>query len=257
VPPHSQPDVRVAPVGCLQGPRDYAGFQVDPARPGIALPGRSSGHLSTKTVLRTIDRLAEEAGIQEVSRRQKLSWKKVTPHILRHSHVVNALMAGVPVPMIQKQVGHKRLSTTEIYATVALAPGEGSVCLHGFGPVRKAKALKKEAQEPARRAKIAMTAAETLPEAGEKARKLKSQADNLKAEAETLKESARPEDLYVWVMEKVKPQKRQPVLSLLDGYMEREREGANVHLGNCGKMDKETARQKARAMKVAALAIKI
>jgi integrase len=26
------------------------------------LPGRSSGHLSTKTVLRTIDRLAEEAG---------------------------------------------------------------------------------------------------------------------------------------------------------------------------------------------------
>ena len=64
-------------------------------------PGRSSGHLSTKIVLRTIDRLAEEAGIQEVSRRQKLSRRKVTPHILRHSHVVNALMAGVPVPMIQ------------------------------------------------------------------------------------------------------------------------------------------------------------
>ena len=34
-------------------------------------------------------------------RRQELSRKKVTPHILRHSHVVNALMAGVPVPMIQ------------------------------------------------------------------------------------------------------------------------------------------------------------
>ena len=65
-------------------------------------PGRSSGHLCTKTVLRTIDRLAEEAGIQEVSCRQKLSRRKVTPHILRHSHVVNALMAGVPVPMIHK-----------------------------------------------------------------------------------------------------------------------------------------------------------
>jgi site-specific recombinase XerD len=78
-------------------------------------------------VLRTIDRLAEEAGIQEVSPRQKLSRRKVTPHILRHSHVVNALMAGVPVPMIQKQMGHKRLFTTEIYATVALAPGEGGV----------------------------------------------------------------------------------------------------------------------------------
>jgi hypothetical protein len=33
---------------------------------------------------------------------QKLSRRKVTPHILRHSHVVNALMAGVPAPMIQK-----------------------------------------------------------------------------------------------------------------------------------------------------------
>ena len=98
-------------------------------------PGRSSGHLCTKTVLRTIDRLAEVVGIQEVSPRQKLSRKKVTPHILRHSHVVNALMAGVPVPMIQKQVGHKRLSTTEIYATVAPALVKEAYDLHGFGPV--------------------------------------------------------------------------------------------------------------------------
>jgi len=96
-------------------------------------PGRSSGHLSTKTLLRTIDRLAEEAGIQEISRRQKLSRRKVTPHILRHSHVVNALMAGVPVPMIQKQVGHKRLSTTEIYASVAPALVKEAYDLHGFG----------------------------------------------------------------------------------------------------------------------------
>ena len=97
-------------------------------------PGRSSGHLSTTPVLRTIDRLAEAAGIQDVSPRQKLSRKKVTPHILRHSHVVNALMAGVTVPMIQKQVGHKRLSTTEIYATVAPALVKEAYDLHGFGP---------------------------------------------------------------------------------------------------------------------------
>jgi hypothetical protein len=53
-----QLDVRVAPVGRVQG------------------------------------RLAEDAGIQEVSSRQKLSRRKVTPHILWHSHVVNALMSG-------------------------------------------------------------------------------------------------------------------------------------------------------------------
>jgi len=98
-------------------------------------PGRSSGHLSIKTVLRTVDRLAEEAGIQEISSRQKLSRRKVTLHILRHSHVVNALMAGVPVPMIQKQVGHKRLSATEIHATVAPALVKEAYDLYGFGPV--------------------------------------------------------------------------------------------------------------------------
>jgi len=43
-------------------------------------------------------------------------------------------MAGVPVPMIQKQVGHKRLSTTEIYATVAPALVKEAYDLHGFGP---------------------------------------------------------------------------------------------------------------------------
>ncbi len=88
-------------------------------------PGRSSGHLCTKTAFRTA--WQKRPGVLEAMRRQKLSRRKVTPHILRHSHVVNALMAGVPVPMIQKQLGHKRLSTTEIYATVALAPGEGGV----------------------------------------------------------------------------------------------------------------------------------
>jgi site-specific recombinase XerD len=71
-------------------------------------PSRSSGHLSTKKELRILDRLAEEAGIQDVSRRQKLSRKKVTLHILRHSYVVNALMAGVPVPMIQEAGWGKR-----------------------------------------------------------------------------------------------------------------------------------------------------
>jgi len=50
-------------------------------------------------------RMAEEAGIQEVSPRQKFSRRKVTPHILRHSHVVNALMAGVPMPNIQNLGG--------------------------------------------------------------------------------------------------------------------------------------------------------
>lgn len=130
--------------------------------------------------------------------------------------------------------------------------------MHKTDSGEKAKALKAEAEKLARRAKAAMKAAETLPEAGEKARKLKIQADNLKAEAEILKESARLEDLSVWVMVKVKPTKKGN--RSYHYWMATWREGGkvrNVHLGNCGKMDEETAKQNAREMKAAALAIKI
>lgn len=46
-------------------------------------------------------------------------------------------MAGVPVPMIQKQVGHKRLSTSEIYATVAPVLVKEAYDMHGFGPEKR------------------------------------------------------------------------------------------------------------------------
>ncbi|MFZ2471356.1 MAG: tyrosine-type recombinase/integrase [Methanothrix sp.] len=90
-------------------------------------PGRSSGHLSTKTVLWTIDRLAEEAGIQEVSCRQNLSWRKVTPHILRHSQVVNALMVGVPMSMIQKLGGAQEAVHAGDLRHRGAGAGEGGV----------------------------------------------------------------------------------------------------------------------------------
>jgi hypothetical protein len=130
--------------------------------------------------------------------------------------------------------------------------------MHKTNAGERAKALKKEAQELAGDAKAAIRAAKALPEARERARELEGQADNLKAEAETLKEAARLEDLSVWVMEKVKPTKKGN--RSYHYWMATWRESGkvrNVHLGNCGKMDEETAKQKARAMKAAALAIKI
>ncbi|MBA7500351.1 MAG: tyrosine-type recombinase/integrase [Clostridia bacterium] len=40
-------------------------------------------------------------------------------HTLRHTHVVHALMDKVPIAAVQKQVGHKRLTTTQIYSDLA------------------------------------------------------------------------------------------------------------------------------------------
>jgi len=41
------------------------------------------------------------------------------PHTLRHTHVVHSLLDKVPITAVQKQVGHKRLTTTQIYSDLA------------------------------------------------------------------------------------------------------------------------------------------
>lgn len=49
----------------------------------------------------------------------KKSGVACSAHTLRHSHVVHALLDKVPITAVQKQVGHKRLTTTQIYSDLA------------------------------------------------------------------------------------------------------------------------------------------
>ena len=42
-----------------------------------------------------------------------------SPHTLRHTHIVHALLDRIPITAVQKQVGHKRLTTTQIYSNLA------------------------------------------------------------------------------------------------------------------------------------------
>lgn len=50
-------------------------------------------------------RIGRKAGIE----------KRVHAHALRHAHAAELAAEGVPVNVIQKQLGHARLSTTDIY----------------------------------------------------------------------------------------------------------------------------------------------
>ncbi len=52
-----------------------------------------------------LPRLAAKAGID----------KRVHPHGLRHTMAFELMMEGVPVPIIQKQLGHANLATTQRY----------------------------------------------------------------------------------------------------------------------------------------------
>jgi hypothetical protein len=83
--------------------------------------------------LRIIDRLVEEAGIQVVSRWQNLSEKGNAPQSQAQScgECSDGRRAGAYDP--RSRVGQKRLSMTEIYATVAPVLVKEAYDMHGFG----------------------------------------------------------------------------------------------------------------------------
>ncbi|MEA3511794.1 MAG: site-specific integrase, partial [Actinomycetota bacterium] len=66
------------------------------------LRGESVGANSLRQSLRT---LARRAGIQ----------KRVHPHGFRHTHAYELMMEGIPMPIIQRQLGHVSLATTDRY----------------------------------------------------------------------------------------------------------------------------------------------
>lgn len=56
---------------------------------------------------------------QLLKKYSKIAGVKASPHTLRHTHIVHSLLNKVPIAAIQKQVGHKRLTTTQIYSNFA------------------------------------------------------------------------------------------------------------------------------------------
>jgi site-specific recombinase XerD len=53
----------------------------------------------------TLHRLAVEAGVR----------RRFAPHQLRHAHAVEMAREGIPLTVIQRQLGHANLGTTSIY----------------------------------------------------------------------------------------------------------------------------------------------
>jgi len=57
------------------------------------------------SVNRLFHRLARQAGIE----------KRVHPHGFRHTHAYELMMEGIPMPIIQRQLGHVSFATTDRY----------------------------------------------------------------------------------------------------------------------------------------------
>ena len=77
----------------------------------LFVSSRSGRALSDNDLLRIVRKAARRAGIK----------KRVTPHTLRHACATHLLQEQADIRQIQKLLGHRKLSTTEIYTRVEIS----------------------------------------------------------------------------------------------------------------------------------------
>jgi tyrosine recombinase XerC len=110
---------RVVPVGsvALAALGHYLDFgrprflaQSDEATPALFL-NKDGGRLTARSVRRVVDRYVLAAALSAA----------VTPHVFRHSFATHLLERGADLRVVQELLGHKSLSTTQIYTHVTRA----------------------------------------------------------------------------------------------------------------------------------------
>jgi hypothetical protein len=129
--------------------------------------------------------------------------------------------------------------------------------MHATAAGNQIKALKKQARQRIKEAKLARKAAQVVPEAKDTVERMESEAADALAEAEGLKNAARLKDLHLWKMEKEFDSKKGR--KTYEYWMASWRRGSKVHneyLGTCKKLDRRTALEKARGIKAKDLGIK-
>ena len=103
---------RIAPIGpsALQAIQRYLTYRdVDPRKQNfdqIALLINKHGQrLSTRSVRRKLDKYLRQSGLDP----------RISPHTLRHSFATHMLNNGADLRVVQELLGHRSLSTTQIY----------------------------------------------------------------------------------------------------------------------------------------------
>ena len=100
-------------------------------------PGRRwNTHYTENRIRQIFQHYINKTGLQQVYGKDTYgrSLRMFTVHSLRHSHIMRYVVdKGVPLPIVQKQVGHRSLKTTSIY----LSPSTEKMA-QAYGAARKA-----------------------------------------------------------------------------------------------------------------------
>jgi len=70
---------------------------------------KSGGRLSTNSVRHGLRATVAHAGLS----------RRITPHMLRHSAATSLLEAAIDIRFVQRLLGHRSISTTEIHTNVS------------------------------------------------------------------------------------------------------------------------------------------
>jgi integron integrase len=106
---------RKYPKACEQWGWQYVFPAAKPSRDPRSGSNRRH-HVHEQSVQRQVRNAARAAGIE----------KPVSPHTFRHSFATHLLEAGYDIRTVQELLGHRDVSTTQIYTHV-MAPGKNSV----------------------------------------------------------------------------------------------------------------------------------
>jgi len=106
---------RMVPVGsfALQAIKRYVDLRaqvphINEKDPSALFLNRFGDRLSSRSIRKIIDKYIKVTGLSE----------KTSPHTLRHSFATHLLNRGANIRMVQELLGHKHLSTTQIYTHI-------------------------------------------------------------------------------------------------------------------------------------------